>query len=83
MELHHIIDPATGQPAGRCWRTVSVAAATCVGANAAATAAIVLGTRAPAWLTARSLPARLVSDDGDVTTVAGWPSDQPAARAPS
>ena len=27
--LHHILDPRTGLPAPPCWRTVSVAAATC------------------------------------------------------
>ena len=37
------IDPRTGAPAAEHWRTVSVAAATCVDANIASTAAIVLG----------------------------------------
>jgi len=32
-ELHHIVDPATGRPARTCWRTVSVAAASCAGAK--------------------------------------------------
>ncbi len=72
--LHHIIDPSTGAPAGGPWRTVSVAAATCVDANTAATAAIVKGGAAPAWLDARGLPARLVAHDGTVTTVGGWPA---------
>jgi thiamine biosynthesis lipoprotein len=72
---HHIIDPATGRPAAGCWRTVSVAAASCVDANAASTAAVVLGAAAPAWLERRRLPARLVALDGDVVTVAGWPED--------
>ena len=31
--LHHIIAPGTGLPADSCWRTVSVAAATCVDAE--------------------------------------------------
>ena len=31
--LHHIIAPETGLPAQTCWRTASVAAATCVDAN--------------------------------------------------
>ena len=48
--LHHIVDPRTGQPADGPWRTVSVAAATCADANAAATAAIVAGTGALDWL---------------------------------
>ncbi|HLI42663.1 MAG TPA: FAD:protein FMN transferase [Streptosporangiaceae bacterium] len=85
--LHHIIDPATGQPASGCWRTASVAAATCADANAAATAAIIRGTRAAGWLAGLGLPARLVGHDGSVTTVAGWPADpgapgsRPAAGA--
>ena len=71
--LHHILDPRTGLPAAPVWRTVSVAAATCADANTAATAAIIRGHRAPAWLASLNLPARLVSVDGEVTTVAGWP----------
>ena len=71
--VHHIVDPATGLPAVPCWRTVSVAAATCVQANAASTAAIVLGERAVAWLDERRLPARLVRVDGTVVTTEGWP----------
>ncbi len=73
---HHIIDPATGAPAGVVWRTVSVAAATCVDANTASTAAIVRGTDAPAWLSDSGLPARLVNVAGAVTRVAGWPADE-------
>jgi thiamine biosynthesis lipoprotein len=73
--LHHVVDPSTGQPATGCWRTATVAAATCVDANIASTASIILGDAAPAWLTARAMPARLVASDGSVTTVGGWPSD--------
>ena len=71
--LHHIIDPATGQPAAGPWRTASVVAATCVDANIASTAAIVMGEPAIRWLTARGLPARLLDRDGIVHRVAGWP----------
>ncbi|HJP80001.1 MAG TPA: FAD:protein FMN transferase [Pseudonocardiaceae bacterium] len=74
-ELHHIVDPRTGDLPNTPWRTVSVAAATCVDANIASTAAIVLGDLAPAWLTSLGLPARLVETGGDVRTVAGWPAD--------
>jgi thiamine biosynthesis lipoprotein len=73
--LHHIIVPGTGMPADSCWRTVSVAAATCVDANTASTAAIIRGGRAPGWLASRRLPARLVSHSEEVVTVAGWPAD--------
>ena len=71
--LHHILDPRTGLPAAPVWRTVSVAAATCADANTAATAAIIRGDKAPPWLTSLNLPARLVSVEGAITTVAGWP----------
>jgi thiamine biosynthesis lipoprotein len=77
-DAHHIIDPVTGAPARSPWRTVSVAAATCVDANTAATAAIVRGHDAPAWLAERALPARLVAHDGSVRTVAGWPAEEAA-----
>jgi thiamine biosynthesis lipoprotein len=71
--VHHIVDPRTGDSAAPCWRTVTVVAGTCVDANIASTAAIVMGPAAPRWLTGCSLPARLVAEDGVVTHVAGWP----------
>jgi len=72
--LHHIIDPRTGEPVSSCWRTVSVAAATCADANIASTAAIVRGESAPGWLAGAGLPARLVRGDGTVRTTPGWPA---------
>jgi thiamine biosynthesis lipoprotein len=71
--VHHIVDPATGEPAAPVWRTVSVAAASCVDANTASTAAIVRGAAAPEWLESLGLPARLVEPGGRVVTVGGWP----------
>jgi FAD:protein FMN transferase len=71
--VHHIVDPRTGDVPASRWRTVSVAAATCVDANTASTAAVVLGDAAPGWLADRRLPARLVDLDGAVITTAGWP----------
>jgi thiamine biosynthesis lipoprotein len=50
-----------------------VAARSCLGANTASTAAIVMGERAPAWLAEQGLAARLVADDGRVVGVGGWP----------
>jgi thiamine biosynthesis lipoprotein ApbE len=73
VELHHIIDPATGLPAVGLWRTVSVVAGSCVDANIASTAAIVMGESAINWLAANRLPARLVDRDGNVHRVSGWP----------
>jgi thiamine biosynthesis lipoprotein len=60
------------------WTTVSVAAASCLDANTASTAAVVLGRSAPDWLTRRGLPARLVAAAGNVVPVAGWPLEPPA-----
>ena len=75
-EVHHIVDPGTGTSAPGPWRTVSVAAGTCADANTASTAAIVLGERAPAWLEAHRLAARLVRADGEVVRTAGWPEEE-------
>ena len=73
-DAHHIVDPRTGAPAGSAWRTVSATADTCVAANTATTAAIVLGERAPGWLAARGIAARLVRPDGDTVYTGGWPA---------
>jgi thiamine biosynthesis lipoprotein len=73
--LHHIIEPSTGMPVSSCWRTVSVAAGSCVAANTASTAAIIRGERAPEWLASQHLPARLAGQSGQIVTVAGWPAD--------
>ncbi len=74
VDLHHIIVPATGLPADSCWRAASVAAASCVDANIASTAAILRGGEAPEWLAGLGLPARLVRHDGSTVTVGGWPA---------
>jgi len=70
----HIIDPATGEPVQSPWRTVTVAARSCVAANTASTAAIVSGEAAPRWLAGRGVAARLVAHDGSVVRVGGWPA---------
>ena len=75
QRAHHIINPATGEPARSCWRTVSVAAGNCVDANTASTAAIIRSAAALPWLRDAGLPARLVREDGSVETTAGWPRD--------
>lgn len=71
--LHHIIDPATGLPAAGPWRTATVVAGSCVDANIASTAAIVMGDAARGWLDEHMLPARLVSRDGSIQRTAQWP----------
>ena len=72
-ELHHIIDPRTGLPARGPWRTATAIAATCVDANIASTAAIVLGKDALPWIRKSQLPIRLVDREGAVTRLGGWP----------
>jgi thiamine biosynthesis lipoprotein len=76
--LHHILDPATRRPADPVWRTVTVAAATCVEANAASTASIVRGWQAVEWLRRNGLSARLVDGRGVVRTVGQWPAETAA-----
>ncbi|HEV3070666.1 MAG TPA: FAD:protein FMN transferase [Solirubrobacteraceae bacterium] len=72
---HHIIDPQTQEPVVGTWRTASVAAANCVDANIASTAALVRARDAPAWLQELGLPARLVDQAGRVRTLGDWPAE--------
>ncbi|MCH4249584.1 MAG: FAD:protein FMN transferase [Microbacteriaceae bacterium] len=69
---HHILDPRTGLPATEIWRTVSVAAPSCLAANAAATAAIVSGSGA-AYDEHLRHPSRFVAQSGEVLRLGGWP----------
>jgi thiamine biosynthesis lipoprotein len=78
-DLHHIVDPSTSMPAREVWRTVSVAAATCVDANIASTTAVIRGDRAIEWLGDVGLPARLVGVDGRVVVCNGWPVEDGSA----
>jgi thiamine biosynthesis lipoprotein len=73
--LHHLIDPSTGAPARPYWRTVSVAAQTCLLANIASTTSVILGPEAPEWLSGRGLAARLVHEDGWSVPVGSWPRE--------
>ncbi len=70
---HHLLDPRTGWPVPETWRTATAAGGTCVAANTAATAALVLGPRAPAWLDSHGVPSRLVAADGHVVRLGSWP----------
>jgi FAD:protein FMN transferase len=74
-DAHHLVNPATGRPVQPSWRTVSVAAASCLDANIASTAAIVRGDGAVPWLESLGLPSRLVGVDGTVVHVAAWPAE--------
>jgi FAD:protein FMN transferase len=69
---HHLIDPATGRPAISPWVTVTACGATCLAADTAARAALLLGEAGPRWLEGLGIPARLVDADGGVTVTAAW-----------
>ena len=70
---HHVLDPRTCRPANPVWRTVSVAAYSCVDANVVTTAALIRGQQAVPWIGSLRLPARLVTADGDVLRLGDWP----------
>jgi thiamine biosynthesis lipoprotein len=71
--MHHVLDPRTGQPARPVWRSVTVAAATCLHANAVTTASLVRGERAVDWVRGLGLPARFLRHDGVLVHTDGWP----------
>jgi thiamine biosynthesis lipoprotein len=75
---HHLIDPGTGLPASSCWQAVTVAAASCLDANIASTAAFIKGEEALSWLARWGLPARLVATSGEVRLVGDWPREEAA-----
>lgn len=75
VRIHHILDPRTAAPAAPVWRSVTVAAPTCVGANTASTTAVVLGTKAPSWLSDRGFSARLIDQQHRVVRVGDWPEE--------
>ncbi|MGN6325055.1 FAD:protein FMN transferase [Pseudolysinimonas sp.] len=82
---HHILDPRSGLPADPVWRTVSVAAPSCLVANALSTGAVVTGAGAVGWLRDRGAVARLVDAHGEVVVLGGWPEPQaprPAVEVP-
>ncbi len=73
---HHIVDPRTGRTASRMWSQVTCAGVSAVEANAASTAAVVLGDEAPEWLEGHGIPARLDSRVGRTVVTPGWPSPE-------
>ena len=72
---HHIIDPRTGAPGISSWRTVSVAAESCLTANALSTASLLWGEDALYYVTQAGWAARFVDHDGKVLCVGGWPQE--------
>lgn len=71
---HHVLDPRTRRPTDEHWRTVTATGPTCVAANVASTAALVLGRAAVPWLERHAVSARLVHRDGELTRTGGWPA---------
>ena len=71
---HHLIDPRTGLPARSPWWDVSVVAASCLIADVAAKAGLLLGAAGPAWLDARGLAGRFVDGSGGVHANETWQS---------
>lgn len=71
--MHHLIDPRTGWPAISPWRTVSVAAPSCLAANIASTTAIIRGSDGEKYLRDCGFAARLVDRRSAVTVLNGWP----------
>ena len=78
VAVHHILDPRTGQSAATTLASATVRARSCVEANAASTAAVILGEDATAWLERRGLAALLVDRDGRATKCGAWPAAEPA-----
>jgi thiamine biosynthesis lipoprotein len=77
--MHHVIDPRTGTSAESCWVQASVAAGSCVDANAFSTASIIWSDDAPYHLAQAGLAGRLVTGHGDVSYIGSWPRTGVAA----
>lgn len=74
--VHHILDPRFGLPAETVWRSATVAAPSCLRANALSTAAIVRGYGARGWLDALGADARLVDQRRRTVCTGHWPREQ-------
>jgi FAD:protein FMN transferase len=69
---HHLIDAETGAPARVPWLHVTAAAGSCLAADIAAKAALLLGVAGPSWLDRRGLPGRFVDELGQVHVNENW-----------
>lgn len=77
-DVHHILDPRTGDSATPYWVLVSATGASCVDANIVTTAAIVWGSEALQKLAGFEQSVRLVRADGCVFSVNDWPLEEAA-----
>ena len=78
---HHLIDPWNGAPSRSPWRDVTVAASSCLVADVAAKAALLLGSAGPSWLDRRGLPGRFVSHHDSVIVNENWQALVPVRLA--
>jgi thiamine biosynthesis lipoprotein len=81
VEQSHIIDPTTGTATDSPWRDVTVAAETCLAADVAAKAALLLGLAGPRWLDDRGLAGRFVDRAGAVLVNGAWAERDPQPLA--
>ena len=77
-QVHHIVDPWTGDSVAPYWVLVSATGTSCVEANIVTTAAIVWGEQALDKLAGFDQSLRLVRFDGEVFSVHGWPPEAAA-----
>jgi thiamine biosynthesis lipoprotein len=73
-DVHHIVNPRTGDCVEPYWHLVSATGSTCVEANAVTTAAVVWGERALSELARFEQAVRLVRFDGRIFSHHGWPA---------
>jgi len=69
---HHLIDPATAQPAASPWDAVTASGVTCVAADVAARAAFLAGDDGPGWLDRRGIPGWFAAPDGTIVMNRAW-----------
>jgi thiamine biosynthesis lipoprotein len=74
-EAHHLIDPRTGAPSEGPYAAVTVAAPTCVLANALTTAALIDGIDGPHRVAQSGWAGRFVRHDGTSEVVGSWPQE--------
>jgi thiamine biosynthesis lipoprotein len=77
-EVHHIIDPRSGDCVTPYWELVSATGASCVEANLVTTAALVWGEAALDELARFDQSVRLVRLDGKTFFLNGWPPGEAA-----
>ncbi len=77
-EMHHIVDPSTGDCAEAHWSLVSATGVSCVEANLVTTASLVWGSDALEYLSRFDQSVRLVRFDGRIFTLNGWPPEDTA-----